>query len=631
MAVYECVVILFMISLCWSSELHPATETNEIIDDSQRSRSIAVEEQSCPTWYRETKYNGVTRCVCGATLGIDVLCNATAQETLIMVGFCMSYNETFNDTVVGNCPFNSHPPDSQQFYVTLPNDTSELNTFMCSGLNRTGLLCSQCHNGLGPAVLSYKWQCVECFDKRYGWLVYIIAALFPVTILCFLVMVFQLHVTSAEMNAFVFLCQFTTCVSTLSNPYTYIQYTTHVTTVQIFPIALLTFYGFWNLDFFRYFIPSFCISSDMSTLHTLVLEYVVAIYPLLLTVMIYVCIELYDRRVRVVVYVWRPFHMCFTRFKRRWNPKESVIHTFAAFLLLSYSKLLTVSYKLLDASTLCNNSGERVGPIVLYYNASIEYFSRQHLPFALPAICVLLVFVVFPLLLLLLYPMRSFQRCLGYCTGIRWQFLHTFADAFQGCYKNGTNGTRDYRYFAGLYLLFRITILVAFIAPTVYMWLMIILIPAVVSLLFALFRPYKKNWLNYIDSLGIGLLGLTTFLIMYAFQTRQVLISAVLYVTLSIPLLYFVLFILYKTLSQVALFRTCCRKIGEVLRARTENQHHIQRGDNIDEELPDRIVNPHMYQPLLAAANSSNDEEGDFESDGQPQTGANSLLPYGTL
>ena len=306
--------------------------------------------------------------------------------------------------------------------------------------------------------------------------------------------------------------------------------------------------------------------------------------------------------------------MCFIRFKRRWNPKESVIHTFAAFLLLSYSKLLIVSYKLLDASTLCNNSGERVGPAVLYYNASIEYFSREHLPFALPALCVLLVFVVFPLLLLLLYPMRSFQRCLGYCTRIRWQFLHTFADAFQGCYKNGTNGTctRDYRYFAGLYLVFRVVLLVGFIAPTVYMWLMIILIPAVVSLLFALFRPYKKNWLNYIDSLGFGLLALTTFLIMYAFQTKQVPISAVLCVMLSYPFLYFVLFILYKTLSQVALFCSCCRKIWEILRGRTENQHHNQRGDNIDEELPDQIVNPHMYEPLLAAANSSSDEDGGF-------------------
>ena len=75
---------------------------------------------------------------------------------------------------------------------------------MSSGLNRTGLFCSQCQQGLGPAVLSYKRQCVECFDERYGWLLYITATLIPTTILCFLTMAFQFNVTSAEMNAFVF-------------------------------------------------------------------------------------------------------------------------------------------------------------------------------------------------------------------------------------------------------------------------------------------------------------------------------------------------------------------------------------------------------------------------------------------
>ena len=132
----------------------------------------------------------------------------------------MSYNDTTKDTVAGGCPFSNHHDGGQIFYVTLPNDTSELNTFMCSSLNRTGLLCSQCQRGFGPAVVSYTWQCVECFDKQYGWLVYLSATLFPATILCLLVMVFQLHVTSAEMNAFVFLCQYITCVTTLLSPYT---------------------------------------------------------------------------------------------------------------------------------------------------------------------------------------------------------------------------------------------------------------------------------------------------------------------------------------------------------------------------------------------------------------------------
>ena len=75
------------------------------------------------------------------------------------------YNDTTKYTVAGGCPFSDYHGNAQIYYVTLPKDTSELNSFMCSSLNRTGLLCSQCQRGLGPAVLSYKWQCVECFDR----------------------------------------------------------------------------------------------------------------------------------------------------------------------------------------------------------------------------------------------------------------------------------------------------------------------------------------------------------------------------------------------------------------------------------------------------------------------------------
>ena len=242
----------------------------------------------------------------------------------------------------------------------------------------------------------------------------------------------------------------------------------------------------------------------------------------------------------------------------------------------------------------------RVGQIVLFFDASMEYFSRQHLPFALLAICVLLVFVLFPLLLLLLYPMRSFQRCLGYCTRIRWQFLHTFADAFQGCYKNGTNGTRDYRYFAGLYLFFRIVMLVAFISCSVCMWLILVPFSAAVSLLFSLFRPCKNNYFNIIDSLAFASLALTAFLLMIETKVKPFPIQLS-YILELIPFLYFVLFVLYK-ISRVALLQTCCSRIKEKIQARNKIQNlHIERSDNTIEDLPDRIVNPEMYQPLLSA------------------------------
>ena len=115
MAANDFIVILFMISLCWGSELQLATA-----DGSQRGRLSVSQEQSCPTWYRETKYNGVTRCVCGATIGIDVLCDDATKQTLILAGFCMSYNNGTNDTVIGACPFNYHLPDANGYYVTLP-------------------------------------------------------------------------------------------------------------------------------------------------------------------------------------------------------------------------------------------------------------------------------------------------------------------------------------------------------------------------------------------------------------------------------------------------------------------------------------------------------------------------------
>ena len=115
---YECGVILFMISLCCGSALHPATETTEILDDNQRGGPTAVKEPSCPTWYLAVKHNAVSKwCTCGATLEGSVKCDDATLEALITEGACMSYVNATNDTVVGSCPFNYHHPDTRIFYT----------------------------------------------------------------------------------------------------------------------------------------------------------------------------------------------------------------------------------------------------------------------------------------------------------------------------------------------------------------------------------------------------------------------------------------------------------------------------------------------------------------------------------
>ena len=65
--------------------------------------------------------------------------------------------------------------------------------------------------------------------------------------------------------------------------------------------AVFPLYRLWNLDFFRSVMPNICL--HVSTMEALALDYAVAIYPIVLIVISYVLIELYDRNIQFVVYL----------------------------------------------------------------------------------------------------------------------------------------------------------------------------------------------------------------------------------------------------------------------------------------------------------------------------------------
>ncbi len=128
-------------------------------------------------------------------------------------------------------------------------------------------------------------------------------------------------------------------------------------------IFVLSFCGIWNLDFFRYLIPSFCIKKSLTPLQSTALEYVIAIYPLLLVAITYVSVELYDRDYKLVVMLCMSLKklMCTYQYRtsqyKEFNVKFSLLITFATFLQLSYTKLLFVSFNLLNFTYLKNSSG----------------------------------------------------------------------------------------------------------------------------------------------------------------------------------------------------------------------------------------------------------------------------------
>ena len=346
--------------------------------------------------------------------------------------------------------------------------------------------------------------------------------LFMVTILCLLLMLFQIKGTSCPLNVIITCAQLAAMVLKIDRNLR-TQLVCYIG--QTFTNIVVTSLGMFNLDFFHTVIPPLCISPSFKSIDILLFDYVIGSYPLFLTILIYLCIEVYDRQ--HMSFLSHPLRKCF---HMSWNPKRTIINTFATFLLLSYSKLLFTSIHLLLASQSYNSHGERVSSsALLLYDRNIRFFHSEHIPYAMVALLVILTFIILPPLLLLAYPISIFKKCLT-CLGFRrWDILHHIMDIFQGWFKDGTEGTRDYRSFSALYLLFRVALscdLVLKILIDDYngrshvQWLIIGIFNIFLGITYFILQPYKQKWMNHFDGWILNLVGI--LLLFEIFRNKSV-------------------------------------------------------------------------------------------------------------
>ena len=206
-SVLVCIVLLICLPGC--SDSH-----QEVIQAAAGNKSI---NHGCPSWFIPIN-NSSDRCKCGEPIhrpGRVVLCDPNTNQTLVRIPYCMDYNEDKYEVFVGDCYFINKKGEVQGMYVKYPQNVSELNPFLCNELNRTGVMCSQCQQGLGTAIFSYSMQCLPCMSSCLGWTLYIFLATFPTTIFFLVVLIFQCRcITSGPMNSYIFVCQL--LVSTLN-------------------------------------------------------------------------------------------------------------------------------------------------------------------------------------------------------------------------------------------------------------------------------------------------------------------------------------------------------------------------------------------------------------------------------
>ena len=582
------------VKLCNSSQVvvKPKCKCNEL----QESAAAAPHDPQCPTWFfPDPSSNG--SCRCGDDIHDTVRCNNSTKEAAILDCYCMTYNKS-TGPVVGACLYYFlNPKLKEQLYYSLPSDITKLNNIMCGHLNREGQLCGKCKENYSIPVYSYDLKCVQCSTSPFNWVKYILVAFLPLTVFFVLVVSCRLSATSPKLLAFVFFSQAITIGANVRVVLAGLDgYPLPASLVKI----LFTLYGIWNLDFFRTLLPHICVS--VNTLQTLALDYGIAVYPLFFLVVTYVLIEVNTYNFRVINFMCRPFHRCANCLRNQWDVRTSIVDAFATFLLLSYLKLLSVTYDLLVPTHVYNINGSSLG-VYLYYDATIEYFGSEHLPYGVLAVLVLLVFIIFPLLLLLLYPMRCFQRCLS-CCGVRWHALPIFIDAFQGCYKDGTNGTRDCRYFAAAFLFARI---LAFIISALnqselfYGAVLFVLIPLVIAIL--ILQPYKPRFSTYnvVDSvlflvLALWCAGILCFDISKQKAHKwQICFALLLYIVAILPLFYISIVTLHWMCSQRH-FRQ--RMLGRIRGLIGKNRRQMVATGS-EESLPDRLINPEEYEEDL--------------------------------
>ena len=580
---YKLLIVLYLL---------PAFTTlkQELPNLSTSVATYCTEDNNCPPWGECIN----KQCVCREELDsyYSVKCDNETLQLSVIKCHCVTFDNKTMLMTEGNCIENCQNNYNKDQYLPLPKNTSELNQFMCEERwNRTGRMCGKCLPGHSLLAYSYDMRCVKCPEGSRNVWKYILVAFGPLTIFYFLVLFLRINATSSYLHGYLVFSQIISTPPFLRNLIIYIQHKQQFKP----PIqAMIVMYSLWNLDFFRGLYPDICL--DVSTLTILALDYAVAIYPLLLIVISYFLIELHVRNVRIVVILWKPFRCLFTLIRRNWDSKTTVIDTYATFFILSYTKILYVSADLLTpvrAHSLNNDSVTWV----LYYDATVDYFGREHLPYACLAILSFLTLIP-TTFFLLVYQLKCFQRLLGFLK-IRSQLLPAVMDSFQGSYKNGTEiGTRDYRWFAAVPLIGRIALLLIYTITLDGSYLPIVIIVIVCIIVFtALIQPYKVHLSKYAK------LDITFWGFLAAFYASvesasygnlkppsQLKITKVVRVTVAIiPLLYMICISAYWIISRMRKMKLFVSHI------KARRRGYLKITNNIEESLPDRLTNPENY------------------------------------
>ena len=596
------------------------------VDGNNLVMTVNVMIGDCPPGFIYSSES--SSCTCYENKRSFLRCHGRIWKASLMSGFCMSSLKIqhTNQTVYGRCLFTGVPrKHDQSHYIPLPEDERSLETF-CADFNRTGLLCGTCMEGLCIDVFSTTYNCHNSSSPATGWTVFLAVGGLPPLVLFMVILLLHISLTGGATNGFIFFSQVVTLSQEVLTIKAAIENIHGAYALMSFTIDL---YSIWSLDNYRIY-HSFtrshplCLGENLRVIDVLALHYLSAVYPFALIVVAYFVIELHARNCRVFVCLWKPLCLLCARFRQTWKAQTSVVDAFATFIILSYVKLVRISLLLVTFTDVIILENGRVAKRVSNYDPTVEFLSAQHMPYVLLGSFFLLTFGLLPPLLLLFYQFRTVQRCLDRCKMNRLG-LKTFMDAFQGCYKDGRDGGPDRRFFAGLYLVFRVAIFSIFnlqIPHTITFFSMLVAC-IIIAMSIAFLQPYKVRFYNNLDIFFTCLLavffGFHVLGYSYLESTLKLPVALVIlsYCVGIIPLLYMMGLVVVKTLRLFGRSQCFTKLRHHVPIAMRNLKKHNQllsptSGDGDlpstttvtysevapDDDIPDRLANSFLYRSI---------------------------------
>ena len=476
---------------------------------------LPVKLTYCPPGFNLSPEN---KCVCRKDLQFGINnCDSDDFQSYLSPGYWMGFksDSTTNDTselVTSVCPFNTNNTSKDKelgssLLQNLDGLKSTLNKITC-GTAREGFACGKCSNSYTVHFNSPSFSCkpTKLFECKLGWFFYILSELVPVTFGFIFILILNISFTSGTVNGFILFSQLLLSFEITASgiiPY-------QSKTIQHLSQGNQILYGLLNLEFFNLEQISFCIWKRASALDILAFKYVTVLYIVVL----------------IATVIWT-MNTCGGRWVgkccRISAVKTSVVHGISTFIVICYSQCIKVSLGLIVP--LYSHTSTSSSPSTrVWFNGELEYFSKTHLLYAIPALIFLLTIGLLPPVLLLSYPLlnkaltifglEDIKVVKGISKYLPVSSLKPLLDSFQGCFKD------NFRFFAGLYFLYRWTFLLTYVIikdfsvyyPTVSGILTVMLT------LHTICQPYTKREHNIIDTLLFANLMVINSLSYFSYQ-----------------------------------------------------------------------------------------------------------------